>query len=171
MTASWLSIGILCKLTFWFIGEDMAKKRREDFLAPVGDDPGADYIRRRLKRRVELEIGITMTRRAVDTLLRCLDKAASYARISELHGEVLAETSGAVWALEIEPLLAEMHGSWKYEGRAEVLREDLERAARHYSISHTMDALLKDCDFLVVRTREERLDDAAWYAIPPHQRG
>ena len=134
------------------------------------EDEGVDYIRRRLRNRVELEVGITMTRRAVDTLLRCLDKAASYDRLSELHVEILAETAGTVWALEVEPLLSEMHGAWRYEGRPEALERDLEKAARRYGIMHAMDALLTECHFETVRTREERLDDAAWYAVPQDER-
>ncbi len=72
--------------------------------------------------------------------------------------------------MEIEPLLAERHGEWRYEGRPEVASGDLERAARHFSISHTMDALLTECGFHTVRTRGERLDDAAWYAVPSSER-
>ncbi len=149
----------------------MARKRKEDLLAPVGDDPGADYVRGRLRKRVELEVGITMTRRAVDDLLRCLDKAASYDRLNGLHGELLAETAASVWALEVEPLLVELHGSWRYEGRPEVLRKDLEKVAGRYGIMHAMDALLSECNFAMVRTREAGLDDASWFAIPRDERG
>lgn len=78
----------------------MPKKRVEDLLRPVGDDPDADYIRERLRRRVELERGITMRRRQVETILRCLDKASSLARIKELHDETLAETAAPTWSLE-----------------------------------------------------------------------
>ncbi len=133
-------------------------------------DEGVDYIRYRLRRRVELERGITMRKAQVTKLLRCLDKAASFPHIRGLHEEVFAEVSGPVWGLEIEPLLAEIHGEWRYEGRPEVASGDLERAARHFAISYTMDALLTECGFPVVRTRGERLDDAAWYAVPSSER-
>jgi hypothetical protein len=149
----------------------MPKKRAEDLLGPIGEDPGADYIRARLKRRVELERGITMRRRQVEALLRCLDKAATLGRIRGLHDEVLAETASPTWGLEVEPLLVEVHGAWRYEGRPEVMVVDMERAARHYAIGHAMDALLAECRFPLVRTRGERLDDAAWYAVPERDRG
>lgn len=148
----------------------MPPKKLDDLLGPLKEDAGADYLRSRLRRRVELERGITMRKAQVTKLLRCLDKTASMERIQTLHSEVLAEISGPVWSLEIEPLLAEMHGEWRYEGRSEVAKGDLERAARHFAISYTMDALLTECGFPVVRTRGERLDDAAWYAIPSSER-
>ncbi len=148
----------------------MPPKKIDDLLGPLWEDEGADYIRRRLRRRVELERGITMRKAQMTKLLRCLDKTASLSRIQALHSEVLAEVSGPVWGLEIEPLLAEVHGEWRYEGRPEVASQDLERAAARYAISHTMDALLTKCGFPTVRTREERLDDAAWFAVPRSER-
>ena len=144
----------------------MPPKKIDDLLGPLMEDEDVDYIRRRLRRRVELERGITMRKAEITKLLRCLDKAASLPRIRGLHEEVFAEVSGPVWSLEVEPLLAEVHGEWRYEGRPEVASKDLESAARHFAISHTMDALLTECGFPVVRTRGERLDDAAWYAVP-----
>ncbi len=148
----------------------MPPKKLDDLLGPLMEDEGADYIRRRLRGRIDLERGITMKRAQITKLLRCLDKAASLERIQTLHSEVLAEISGPVWSMEIEPLLAEMHGEWRYEGRPEVAKGDLERAARLFAISYTMDALLTECEFPVVRTRGERLDDAAWYAVPSSDR-
>jgi hypothetical protein len=148
----------------------MPKKPIADLLAPRGDDPGADYIRRRLKRRLELERGITLRPRQLEEILRCLDEQATHENILKLHDEVLAETSGPVWGLEMEPLMLEVHGSWRYDGRHWVFAQDIERAARHYAVSHVMDALLKECRFPVVRTREERLDDAAWYCVPERER-
>jgi hypothetical protein len=148
----------------------MARKKAEDLLGPIGDE-GADYIRGRLKKRVLLELGITMRRKEVERLLRCLDEKANYKRIRELFGQAAAEISSPVWNLEIEPLLIELHGAWRYEGRPQVHVQDLDMAARRYAISHTMDALLSDCSFPMVRSREERLDDAAWYAIPGNERG
>ena len=148
----------------------MPPKKIEDLLGPLWEDEGADYIRRRLRRRVELERGITMRKAQMTKLLRCLDKTASLSRIQALHSEVLAEISGPVWSMEIEPLLAEIHGEWRYEGRPEVASGDLERAAHRFAISHAMDALLTKCGFPTVRTREERLDDAAWYAVPSSER-
>lgn len=148
----------------------MPKKPIADLLAPRGDDPGADYIRRRLKRRVELERGITMRPNQVKEILRCLDDRATHERIRGLHDEVMAETSGPVWGLEMEPLMLEIHGSWRYDGRPDIMAADMERAARHYAISHTMDGLLTECRFPLVRTREERLDDAAWYCVPKGER-
>lgn len=148
----------------------MAKKRVEDLLAPRRDHPGADYIRARLKRRVGLELGITMRSRQVEIFLRCLDEAATLNRIMELHDEVLAETSSPVWGLGIEALLNEIHGAWRYEGRPEVLKSDMETAAGRYAVMHTMDALLKECGFPMVRTQTERLDDAAWYTVPLEER-
>jgi hypothetical protein len=142
----------------------MARKKAEDLLGPIGDE-GADYIRGRLKKRVLLELGITMRRKEVDLHLRCLDEKASYKRIRALFEQALAEISSPVWNLEIEPLLVEFHGAWRYEGRPQIHVQDLDLAARRYAISHTMDALLSDCSFPMVRTREERLDDAAWYAV------
>lgn len=146
------------------------RKKRDDLLGPIGDD-GADYIRGRLKKRVSLEIGITMRRAEVDRILRCLDAKATLARIKELHDQVLEETSGPVWGLEMEPLLIERHGEWRYAGRPQVLTRDMNLAARFYAVAHTMDALLSDCSFPMVRSREERLDDAAWYAVPERERG
>jgi len=148
----------------------MARKKREDLLGPVGN-PGTDYIRGRLRRRILLELGITMKVSQVDDLLRCLDKKVSFQRVTELFDQVQAEISGPVWFLEMEPLLVELHGAWRYEGRPEVYKKDLERAARQYATSHTMDALMSECSFPMVRTREERLDDAAWYAVPAGDRG
>ncbi len=148
----------------------MPAKRTEDLLGPIGKDSGVDYIRQRLRKRVELERGITMRSQAVLMLMRCLDKAASYTRIAGIHAEILAEINGPVWGLELEPLLTEVHGAWRYDGRPEVLKKDMERAARHYAIGSTMDELLKDCGFHTVSTREERLDSAAWYAVPKDER-
>lgn len=148
----------------------MPPKRTEDLLGPTGKDQGVDYIRQRLRKRVELERGITMRSNAVLMLMRCLDKAATYKRIAGIHADILAEINGPVWGLELEPLLIEIHGAWRYDGRPEVLKKDMERAARHYAVSFTMDTLLTECKFSTVRTREERLDDAAWYAIPKSER-
>lgn len=117
-----------------------------------------------------MELGITMRKAQIRKLLTCLDEKASLARIRELHDEVLAETMAPVWNLEMEPLLTEAHGAWRYEGRREVLLEDLARSAGRYAVMHAMDALLADCGFPVVRTRPERLDDAAWYAVPREER-
>ena len=86
-------------------------KKDEDLLGPIGH-PGADYIRSRLKRRVLMELGITMRTNAIRTLLTCLDAKASLSRIETLHDEVLAETGSPVWLLEMEPLLIEQHGAW-----------------------------------------------------------
>lgn len=152
------------------LGEAVPKKRIDDLLAPVGDDPGADYIRTRLLKRIQLELGITMRRREWETLLRCLDKVTTLGRITELHNESLARISDPTWGLEVEALLVEVHGPWRYDGRPDVLDADMTRAARHYAVSHTMDALLKECGFHMVRTPEERLDDAAWYAVPESER-
>lgn len=144
-------------------------KKDEDLLGPIGH-PQADYIRERLRKRVLMEVGITMRKNAVRTLLRCLGDKASLSRIEKLHSQVLAETSSPVWQLEMEPLLYELHGVWRYEGRETLLREDMERGARRYAVMHTMDALLSECNFPMVRSREERLDDAAWYAVPREER-
>lgn len=149
----------------------MPKKRIDDLLAPVGDDPRVDYIRTRLRKRVQLELGITMRRREWETLLRCLDKVTTPSRITELHNEMLARTSDPTWGLEMEALLVEAHGSWRYDGRPDVLNTDMTRAAKHYAVSHAMDALLKECSFPMVRTPEERMDDAAWFAVPQSERG
>lgn len=151
----------------------MAKKPLKDILGPRRDDSGADYIRRRLRRRLELELGVTMKRREWEKVVRCLDRAATLARIGDLHAEVLAETMMPSWALEIEALLVEVHGEWRYEGRPEVLEQDAERATRHYAVSHTMDALMAECGFpagRTRRTRDERLNDAAWFAVPAKER-
>lgn len=148
----------------------MARKKNEDLLGPIGDE-GADYIRGRLLKRVLMELGITMRRAAVGQILRCLDARATLPRIKELHDQVLEETSGAVWGLEMAALLAERHGEWRYEGRPKILARDLNLGARFYAVAHTMDALLSECSFPMVRSREERLDDAAWYAVPERDRG
>lgn len=139
--------------------------RDEEFLAPIGH-AGVDYIRSRLRRRVMMELGITMRRRALRRVLTCLDKKATIDRIRELRDEAWWQTNEPVWALEMEPLLIEFHGPERYEGRPEVLGEDLMKTARHYTITHTMDALLKECGFGFVRSRQERQDDAAYYAVP-----
>lgn len=141
----------------------------EDLLGPIGHSE-VDYIRGRLRKRVLMEYGITMRKAKIRTLLTCLDKKASFARITALHDEVLAETVSPVWQLEMEPLLTELHGAWRYEGKREVLLEDIGRSASRYAIMHAMDALLADCGFPVVRTRPERMDDAAWYAVPREER-
>jgi hypothetical protein len=117
-----------------------------------------------------MELGITMRTAQIRKLLTCLDEKASFERIQTLHGEVVAETISPVWRLEMEPLLTEFHGAWRYEGRREVLLEDLTRSAGRYAVMYAMDALLTDCGFPVVRTRPERLDDAAWYAVPREER-
>lgn len=144
-------------------------KKDEDLLGPIGQ-PEADYIRARLKKRILMELGITMNSATIRTLLRCLDEKATIGRVEQLHDEVLMETSSLVWKLEMQPLLFETHGAWRYEGRDLILHEDLERGARRYAVMHTMDALLSECKFPVVRTRGERLDDAAWYAVPSEER-
>lgn len=143
--------------------------KREDLLGPTGND-GVDYLRRRLKRRVEMERGITMRSREVDKLLRCLDKKADFIRMEALRDEAFGEVGAPLWRLEIEPLMVERHGAWRYDGRPEVLTQDLERAAALYAMMHTMDALLSECGFHTVRPREERLDDAAFYAVPSSER-
>lgn len=117
-----------------------------------------------------MELGITMRKAEIRTLLTCLDKKTSLDRIRELHDEVVAETISTVWRLEMESLLNELHGAWRYEGRREVLLHDLARSAGRYAVMHTMDALLAECGFPVVRTRPERMDDAAWYAVPREER-
>lgn len=143
--------------------------KREDLLGPTGND-GVDYLRRRLKRRVEMERGITMRSREVDKLLRCLDEKADFIRMESLRDEAFAEVGAPLWRLEIEPLIVERHGAWRYDGRPEVLAQDLQRAAALYAMMHTMDALLSECGFHTVRPREERLDDAAFYAVPSSER-
>lgn len=148
----------------------MARKKREDLLGPIGT-PEVDYIRGRLRRRILLELGITMKTAQVDEILRCLDKKASFQRVTELLDQTYAEISMPVWSLEIEPLLVELHGAWRYEGRPEIHKQDLERAAKHYVTSHAMDALMSDCSFPMLRSRGERLDDAAWYSVPQNDRG
>lgn len=148
----------------------MPKKPEKELLEPLGGDPEVDYIRSRLKRRVAMELGITMRRQAWMKLMHCLDNRASLVRISELHKQIKGEIDGPVWGLEVEPLMIERHGAWRYEGRPEIMAADMQRAARFYAIASTMDALLKDCGFQFVRAREERLDDAAWYAIPESER-
>lgn len=146
----------------------MARKK-EDLLGPIGND-GVDYIRRRLKRRVELERGITMRSREIDKLLRCLDEKADFSHVEGLRDEAFVEVGAPMWRLEIEPLMVERHGAWRYDGRPEVLTKDLQRAAALYAMMHTMDALLSECGFHTVRPREERLDDAAFYAVPSSER-
>lgn len=144
-------------------------KKDEELLGPIGH-PGADYIRQRLRTRVLRELGITMRPKEVRRFLTCLDQKASLNRVSVLHDEVLAETSKPVWALEMEPLLIERHGAWRYEGREDVLAQDLRRSAARYAVMHAMDALLGECGFPMVRTLSERMDDAAWYAVPEGER-
>jgi hypothetical protein len=141
----------------------------EDLLGPIGH-PGADHIRTRLRTRVLRELGITMRKTQIRALLSCLDKKASFERIRALHDEALAETLSPVWHLEMEPLLTESHGAWRYEGKREVLLEDITRSAGRYAVMHAMDALLSECGFPVVRTRPERMDDAAWYAVRREER-
>lgn len=148
----------------------MAKKPVSDLLGPRGDDQGADHVRQRLRKRVELERGITMPGRQVDFMLRCLDTAATYERIKTVNEEVKQEIAAPLWSLEIEPRFVEVHGAWRYEGRPEVMAKDMERAALFYALAHTMDSLLTTCGFPMVRTRDERLDDAAWYGVPERER-
>lgn len=148
----------------------MARKKADDLLGPIGDE-GADYIRGRLRARLLLELGITMRRPEVLKFLKCLDEKATLPRIKALHDEVLAETSSAVWGFELEPRLVEFHGEWRYAGRAKIQTRDMDLAARFYAVAHTMDSLLSECAFPMVRSREERLDDAAWYAVPERERG
>lgn len=138
-------------------------------MGPIGN-PDADYIRGRLKKRVMMELGITMTRREMSPLIQCLDKTATFANIFNLHEEALVETQDPTWQLEMEPLLVEVHGEWRYEGRPEVLAADMEKAYQRYLVMHTMDALLTACGFHTVRSRAERMDDAAWFAVKPSER-
>ena len=138
---------------------------KKEYLKSRGDDPGADYIRTRLRRRVELERGITMRSAAVQKLLRCLDKSSTLERIQDLHDQTLRDTSGATWGLEMEALLREIHGDWRYDGREEILRQDMSGAARFYAVAFTMDNLLQECGFHTVRTHGERMDDAAWFSV------
>lgn len=138
---------------------------KKEYLAERGDDRGADYIRARLKRRVELERGITMTGSAMTKLLRCLEKSTSLERIRELHDQALEATTDATWGLEMEALLRELHGDWRYDGRKEVLLLDMAAAARFYGVAFAMDSLLEECGFHTVRTHGERMDDAAWFPV------
>ena len=138
---------------------------KKDYLLPRHADPGADYIRARLRRRVELERGITMTGKSLTKLLQCLEKSASLDRIGALHDQAIHETSQATWGLEMEALLRELHGDWRYDGREETLRRDMSAAARFYGVALAMDMLLQECGFHTVRTHGERMDDAACFPI------
>ncbi len=135
------------------------------YLYPRDDNPWADHIRSRLRNRVALERGITMRAAAHTKLLECLDEAATADRIAELHAEAIQETLDATWGFEIEARLREFHGDWRYDGQRDVLFRDMAAAGRFYVIAFTMDSMLQACKFHMVRTREERLDDAAWFPI------
>lgn len=135
---------------------------------PYNDE--ALYIRMRLLRLHEMN-RIIYPKKLWKKMERCLIEKTTPEEVRRRLEKLLPETVTSEFATEMEFALVDNHGIARYQGKPERLREDIERASVKFRIFTLRDEIYESCGHELKNTRQERLDDAAFYAVAERERG
>lgn len=128
------------------------------------------YLRKRLLRLHEMN-RIVYPAKIWRKMEECLIQKTMPDEVERRLLEIMPETTTLEFSRELEFALADAHGLERYANEPERLRHETEKAAVNFRIAVMIDEIYSECGHEFKRTRQERIDDAAWWAVPEDQRG
>lgn len=126
-------------------------------------------IRMRLLRLHELN-RIVYPKKVWKKIEKCLIEKTDAHQVGQRLERILPETMTTEFATEMEFALVDAHGMDRYRENGRRLHEDIERASVLFRIYTLRDEIYAACGHTLKTYRQERMDDAAWFAVTKNER-